>query len=208
MPSRPLTRTFSTPRPSSGLASDGHNTPVPCTYASPADVAAYLAAMHKRGRPDADKSVVYLATSTHMREQLRGNGRHALVRAVAPCRIGDFAELAAARRSAERNAGQQGSVADVLMGLIVPLGTAGIVGPDVLREVVAAHTRGLPVLIWETDRRAPHLVPFLDCHLELIEYADERPRWTEGVIRLPLRVLDRPTLLASLQAMGARAGGQ
>ncbi len=27
MPSRPLTRTFSTPRPSSGLASDGHSTP-------------------------------------------------------------------------------------------------------------------------------------------------------------------------------------
>ncbi len=27
MPSRPPTRTFSTPRPSSGLASDGHSTP-------------------------------------------------------------------------------------------------------------------------------------------------------------------------------------
>jgi len=38
MPSRPLTRTFSTPRPSSGLASNGHST---------------LRATHRHADPDA-----------------------------------------------------------------------------------------------------------------------------------------------------------
>jgi len=177
----------------------------PPTYAEPEAVANYLNAMSRRARlQHPARPPLYLSAAPQIRPHLSIGP---LAHIVAPCRVFDFDTAFPTRpghSSAEQYAARWPDLADDLSGLLVGIGKSGLVGKVMLREIVDAEARAVPVVILRAFSNKISLVPMVDCRLDPLDA--DAPRWLGGVIRLPAKQPNRITLSAALRAMGVAPG--